>query len=380
VRYVKLKDLVFIANSFPQIRILKWLNYFSDKGWNVHLFVCKGDLNKQSVWIHDYNIYEFGEGNKLDMNPFSFKRYKKIKNLISDHDIKPDLIVVRDIFQSNVAIKISKQLKVPVILDIADNYPEVSKQLIRFPLNKFISSFYNFVEHIAVKNANLVVTVTNTSASLIKDKHKVASENIVTVRNLPPMETVELIEKNNTSVVDKIVYIGTYSAKIRDLNTVIKSLPIIEKKLKRVIQLDIFTFNIEKVELLAKSILGETYSKYVNISGPIKNHLLHNELKKYTAGVIPHYRGSGTDYTEPNKLYDYVHSQIPVIVSDNPSLVETVNKYRVGEVFQAQNVTDFTNKVIKVYKNKDIYKINCNKYRKELVWHEDMNNVKWFIK
>jgi len=363
--------MLFLANRFPQPRVFKWLKLFQAHGWKVVLFVCSLDSSNKTL-EYDGEIYQFGSGNRLDMFPFSPRRYKKIREIIREKEMSPSLVFVRDIFQFYVGAKIAKTYEIPVVLDIADNYPEVMRQIFPSWQGQLFSKIFNAIEKRAVRKADRIVTVTKISADLIMRKHGIDQEKVLTVRNVPSFSTIHTITRE-ADINDKsgdMVYIGTYSEKIRDLETVITAIPIIRKQFHDV-HLHVFTFNVDKVKKLASHILGSEYHQYVDILPTIKNAELYRRLQLFKIGLIPHCRGPGTDYTEPNKLYDYIHSRLPVLASDNPTLVESVTRYKVGETYRSGDVESFVKAYAKLRKDHFKYVTRCKEVCDEFVWEKE---------
>jgi glycosyltransferase involved in cell wall biosynthesis len=58
-------------------------------------------------------------------------------------------------------------------------------------------------------------------------------------------------------------------------------------------------------------------------------------LRDATVGVHPLTRYGNAEVALPNKLFDYLHAGLPVVVSDCRTMAEFVRQYRVGRVFAA---------------------------------------------
>lgn len=50
-------------------------------------------------------------------------------------------------------------------------------------------------------------------------------------------------------------------------------------------------------------------------------------------------------YSLPNKLFDYIHAQIPVLISDLPEIKRLVVKYRIGEVIEKHSPEEIASKI-----------------------------------
>ena len=71
-------------------------------------------------------------------------------------------------------------------------------------------------------------------------------------------------------------------------------------------------------------------------------------------------------YALPNKIFDYIQANIPVIVSDLPEMSKLVTKYSIGEVLTKRTPEDVT---------KTIHKIDAENYEKGL--KEAIKQLNW---
>lgn len=102
------------------------------------------------------------------------------------------------------------------------------------------------------------------------------------------------------------------------------------------------------------------------------------DLKRVTPfaalGVsIEEFQGFNYYYALPNKLFDYIQSEIPVLVSDFPELRNVVNNYKIGEMLISRNPRELANQLeIMVKKSKDsFWKKNLAKTAEELCWEKE---------
>ena len=68
--------------------------------------------------------------------------------------------------------------------------------------------------------------------------------------------------------------------------------------------------------------------------------------------VIPHSRNGHTDNAVPHKLFQIMNSGYPLMVSSSAPLKRIVTQHDAGVVFEADNPTDFAQKVIWADENK----------------------------
>lgn len=78
-------------------------------------------------------------------------------------------------------------------------------------------------------------------------------------------------------------------------------------------------------------------------------------------------------FSLPNKLFDYIHAGVPVLVSDLPELRRVVEDYRVGGVVKETSPTAVANGIKEMLSNGDydFYKMNCKEASKRLNWQSE---------
>lgn len=79
-------------------------------------------------------------------------------------------------------------------------------------------------------------------------------------------------------------------------------------------------------------------------------------LSSATIGVHPMVHFPSHEMALPNKLFEYLHARIPVLVSDCRVMADFVRTHGHGEVFVAENPDDLARQVIKMCANLDHYK------------------------
>ena len=60
----------------------------------------------------------------------------------------------------------------------------------------------------------------------------------------------------------------------------------------------------------------------------------------------------------PNKLFDYIHAKIPVIVSNCTTMEQFVNKWKIGLVFEAENEKELGNSIKKLLEEREKFTEN----------------------
>lgn len=337
--------LILIVPNFPlDIRGYKYVKSLFKK-YEIYLIVNSYNGEDQ-IFENTKNFLKeiIVVGNKLPLNfPFNFKREKIIKKLINR--INPNIVICRDIFLSRFINNNKKNIK--YILDFCDNFPEVLETMFGIK-GKIMGKIANIIEKNAIKKFDEVIFVSEESYNYVLEKHKLKKRKKI-LENVPIVST----EEKKVFSRENIVYIGTINKKIRDFETVFNGLKILKQKNKKM-KLDIYYFlNQEKIKLyyenLAKEMLIEDMITFIPAVEYKKINLI---LSKYKVGLVPHTRTKATDFTVPNKIYDYLHMELPILASDNPSLKKILKNVNAGEIYIGESPKDFADKLLKVYENK----------------------------
>jgi glycosyltransferase involved in cell wall biosynthesis/SAM-dependent methyltransferase len=123
-----------------------------------------------------------------------------------------------------------------------------------------------------------------------------------------------------------IVYAGAQS-KRRALDTPIRALPALPG-----VHLA-FVFPVDK----ASAQLAEVAERHgvrdrVHFLPPVAPDAVASLLRGADVGLNPLHRHPNGDVAMPNKLFEYLHAGIPMVVSESPAMAHFVRKYRLGEV------------------------------------------------
>lgn len=369
------KKAVLILPTYPiDIRGYKYIISL-EKKYDIYLLVDR-TLNNTSIFneIEKKFKEKINVGNRLPLNyPFNYLRNKKIAEEIKR--IEPEIVVCRDIFLSGFINRKLKKLKIEYILDFCDNFPEVLKTMFGFK-GYLPSLMLEHVEKRAVKLFDKVIFVSSESYNYVLSKHKIKKEKNI-LENVPFLKNEKIkfdfnIEKNKD-----LIYLGTMNKKIRDFETVFEGLKLLKDEGKKV-YLDIYYF-------LAQNELKKYYEEYSKKLGvddlitfypAVKHEELSKILLNYKIGLVPHTRSGATDYTIPNKIYDYMQIGLPVLASNNPSLENIIKKYKFGETYLGEDKEDFAKKIIKLmsedkkeYRNNGIIGVKI-----ELNWENQFKN------
>jgi glycosyltransferase involved in cell wall biosynthesis len=257
-----------------------------------------------------------------------------------------DLIIVRDLPMALAGLLIAKIIKVPCILDMAECYPEMLRCTWKFEgislKNIFIRNpaLADIIERIVMKYISHVWVMIEESKSRLL-RLGVEDKKISIVSNTPIVERFQYVEKTKQqSNKYHMIYVGLLNPS-RGLDTAIDAV-------FHYVQLNSkFHFTIVgsgKAETTLKSKVEKlNLQNHVTFLGWVNNEKIPNLIATADVGIVPHHNCSHWASTIPNKLFDYMVSGIPVIVSDvvpMKRIVDTIDCGRVYEDYNPKNLCD----------------------------------------
>ena len=108
---------------------------------------------------------------------------------------------------------------------------------------------------------------------------------------------------------------------------------------------------------------------------------LKEETKQSDVGLsLEEDLGLNYRYCLPNKVFDYIHGGIPVIVTDLPLLRNLVDTYKIGEVLVNRDPKKLATVIDHVVKNKKSYRDNLQVAAKQLNWNKEKIKLKKIVK
>jgi len=381
----KNKTVLFIIPSYmPDIRNSKFIKSFYEKGFNV--YVLAYEFRDFKIYKHildgvnNVKVYKIKSIFPTVNIPFNLFRDQKIKNYLNQ--IKPDIVLCRDIFLSTFLTKNFKKKnpKTKFILDICDNYPEVVENIYGGIKGKFLGIVLNIVEKRALKLFDYINFVSEYSFNYIIGKHKINGLNHTVILNVPLKPNLKFNSTNRNGM----VYIGTIDKGIRDIDTILKAIKYLKENDEIYERLDIYYFqsDINLIEEYKSLSLKYGIEELINFYEAVERTKLDEILVKYKIGIVPHCRNKATDFTIPNKLFDYISNGLAVLASDNPAMMDIINKYDIGMVYEGGNYIDCAFKMKRLlseYYDKKYFNKGPMIIQKELNWEYCFENFYNFL-
>lgn len=309
----KLKKVIHVStvhHRFDTRIFIKMCSYFSNKGYDVHLFVADG-LGFESV--NGIKIHDIGKPfNRLHRifikTHYMFYHCIKNRNAIFHlHD--PELLLL------GLFLKLINQ---KVIFDSHEDIPKsiFSKSYLNLYFQTILSFSVSAFLKMLLPSFNVVISATHS----IKKSLQNYNNNLYTINNYPIID--ELSINRNTQKLNRICYVGTISIE-RGIVELILSLNLC----KNDITLDLVGHI--NVELLDKLTKLPGWSK-VCYHGFCNRHSLSEILAMSSAGIVTFHDLPNHINSQPNKLFEYMSASKPVICSDFPLWRKLIVKHKCG--------------------------------------------------
>jgi len=86
--------------------------------------------------------------------------------------------------------------------------------------------------------------------------------------------------------------------------------------------------------------------------------------------------GLNYSFSLPNKIFDYIQANVPILVSDLVEMKQIVEKYKVGEIILDRNSLALANQIkLMLKKDKNLYTKQLIKAGNELIWEKESDKL-----
>jgi glycosyltransferase involved in cell wall biosynthesis len=278
---------------------------------------------------------------------------------------KSDILLANDLDTLPANFLVSKIKNKPLVYDSHEYFTEVPELIDRPRVKKF----WEWIEKKTVPKVNYALTVCDSIADIYKVKYGTIFK---VVRNIP-VSSKDIVLNKYVNPVKIILYQGAVNIG-RGLEQAILAMKYIENaKLVIAGDGDIKTD-------LEKLIEKENLKNKVEFTG----RLPIDELSKITPMAdlglsIEEDLGLNYRFALPNKLFDYIHAGVPVLITQLPEMEAIVNKYQIGEITESLAPKHLSGKIIDALNNSEkrkAWKTNLALAASELTWENEEKTIK----
>lgn len=267
---------------------------------------------------------------------------------------KKDLLIANDLDTLLPNYLISKFQHKKLVYDSHEIFTEVP-ELIKKP---FVKNCWSGIEKKIFPKLKNVVVVSQGVADFYNNKYKV---NCHIVRNMTKATHVKKPILNFDHQNEKtILYQGAVNIG-RGLELMITTMPLLENYVLYI------AGDGDITEKLKNQVKDQQLSDKVFFLGRLDPIKLKGLTPLTDIGVsLEEDLGLNYHYALPNKIFDYIHAEIPVIVSNLPEMKQIITSYNVGKVLKNRTPEELAKLIIST--KKESYTDALKKAKKELNW------------
>lgn len=361
------KIVVSVSNDLvTDQRVAKVCNVLHQMGFSILLIGRK--LPNSLPVKRPYKTYRF----RLFFNKgFLFYAEYNIRLFFKLLFTKSDIHVSNDLDTLLPNFLTSKLFGRKLVYDSHELFTEIPELTNR----PFVKKVWLFIERTIFPKLKNVYTVNNAIASIYREKYSV---NVKVIRNIAPRLENDIVDKVFLEKVkgDKIMLIlqGTGINIDRGAEEAVQMMQFLENSILYIIGGGDVFINLKK---LAKELKLE--KKVI-----ILDKLPYNELMEYTKTAdfgLSLDKGTNMNYelALPNKIFDYMHANTPLIVSKRKVVAELVKNENIGVVlnsYEPQKMALQVQKLIENPQKTENFKNNLITASKKYNWETESQKIK----
>lgn len=267
---------------------------------------------------------------------------------------KKDLLLSNDLdtLLPNYLVSILQKKK--IVFDSHELFPEIP-ELLEKP---FVKKCWSNLERFIVPKLKNNYTVCNSIADYYAEKY---NSNFKTILNLPTKKEIEFgafpFETENKKI---IIYQGAINVG-RGLELMIDAMIFLDNCIFVIIG------DGDILEELKRKVNDQKLTKKVIFLGKIAPKELYKLTSLADLGIsFEEDLGLNYRFSLPNKIFDYIQAEVPILVSNLPEMKQIVTTYKVGEIIKTREPKKLANQIEEFLK-KD-YSVALKKVKIELVW------------
>ena len=374
-----MKKILYIwKDVYPwDIRVQKVCESLAKNGYEVFLLCRWKKGQKKSEIINGINVIRVGFGRPSFMTiPLQFNPIWDNAIEFNIRKIKPNLIIIREILLAISAGRFAKKYGIPVIMDMAENYPAAMRDFKKYNQSKFLKyavhklKLPDKIEKTSVALMDGIFVVCDEQIQRLSDNYNFDKKRISVVHNTITRGVLKPVKTTKDDKIITILHHGWMSGE-KSLTNLIKAFKITIKSnqnLKLVL-----AGNGECEDEYKQLAIEEIKSGKIVFLGKYNYDELQVIINQCDYGIIPYQVSDFNNYTIHNKIFDYFAVGKPVIVSEVAPLKRIMLETNAGIIANCENVESLSQTLSELSKNNydllssNAYKSFENKYN----WEED---------
>lgn len=369
-----------VKNDYRVIKVISSLS----KSFDVSLFYIDGQNDDSRIFNERVKLNSYIKSttffDKIIQNTLFFYEYYFMVKKVLNNSLTYDYIIANDLPTLLPAYKIAKKQHAKLIYDSHEIYIETIPQF--FPKNtSFFKSLIfklcifimkhsgKFIEKKILKSTHCLITVNESIKKYFNSIYQIKRSEVL--MNLPFLNNQSTVTKKidfkkefGWKNDDKVFLYQGVLNEGRGLRMLIESMQKAPKNAKLVILGDGF-IKPELIKLVEEQQLTEKVQ--------FKNKVPLNNLPSYTVAAdfgvnLLEDTNLSKKLASPNKLFEYIHAQIPVLCSKSPENDKVLSEFNIG-VSTQNTVDEISNSMATLIDSEpSVFTENCKKAAQKYNW------------
>jgi glycosyltransferase involved in cell wall biosynthesis len=323
------KIIVSVTNDIStDQRVEKVCNTLYNAGYEI-LLIGKKEINSKPI----QRIYSTKRISVFFKKGFLFYAEFNLKLFLLILFTKKDLLLANDLDTLLPNYMVSFLQKKKLIYDSHELFPEIPELLNR----PFAKNFWTRIESKILPNLKNTYTVCGSIANFYNSKYQTKFKTILNLPTKKKLITSRFPFKHNDEKI--ILYQGAVNIG-RGLELMLNVLPFLENCIFVIIgHGDIF-------DSLKEEVTEQNLAHKIYFLGKISPNELHQLTPLADLGIsIEEDLGLNYRYALPNKIFDYIQAEVPILVSNLPEMKKIVMDYHVGEIVEDRAPKKLANQI-----------------------------------
>jgi glycosyltransferase involved in cell wall biosynthesis len=262
---------------------------------------------------------------------------------------RADVIIVRDLPLAPTALWVGRHLELPVVLDMAENYPAMIRDVWRTgrarPLDHLVRNpaVIRLVEEYVLPRMDHVITVVEESSDRVAALG-VPRARITCVSNTPPAGRASGGPRPIRDAGPlKLTYLGLMEMP-RGIMDVLGAVALLQRD-GVAVEVEFIGDGRDLPLFRARAAELGLSEPTVRFRGRLENRAALEAVATADVGLVPHHADESWNTTIPNKLFDYMAAGLPVISSDAVPAARVVRSTGAGLVYRSEDAGDLADRI-----------------------------------
>lgn len=365
----KIGMILSVSRGFPpDIRVEKEARSLATAGFEVAVLAKKAHTNQPLRERLDYGLEIFRTNivqpnfimQQLESITLNNKKWSRaIETFINTY--KPDVLHVHDLPDVPGVLRISRKYKIPVVADLHENMPaafvayrsgkSVSDKIRSVLINNYY--LWRWREKNALRQCKRIIVVVPEATDRLLCDYKISSDKITIVSNTEDESTFDALKVDH-GILDSFrdQWIASYIGGIgghRGIDTSIYAAALAGREIPNFKLMIVGVANETMKKKIRKLAEKANAMEYLELVGWVPADKVSSYVAASQVCLVPHNDFEHTQTTVPHKLFQYMISKKPVIVSSCKPLKRVVEEAKCGLVYKANDSEDMARCFIELY-------------------------------